>query len=314
MRTAFSFFLHYFLLLSAPHQYHSAYVPINIRSVRSTQPAHHHCSQQEISCKCGFCMELLLNKYKSILLFFKDRQSFLSQHTDRSADPNELSISLLYFSFPFRLLGTSRYLALHFICKLCWEGGEERQEGRRYHFYTGHNRGLHAEAGFPDTAITNTHSIASRGRFVPQFHLWCQAARAGTKLPRQQNSVPWSRPTLQLPSSSCLRRDPVISEKNQKPVSSPSSPTAWFTATHYTSSCQDDCSPSLSRLADTLQMSSGGQRSHSRGQEKASSHVTEGRSSAAGAAAHCCGKQRVRTPACSRTSPANVITAGKLWR
>jgi len=128
-------------------------------------------------------MRVPLNKYKSVLLSFKHRHSLLSQHPDRCAAPNGLSISFLY-SFPFRLLGSSHYLALHFVCNLCWEMSEESQEGCcRYHFYTGHNRCLHAEACFPDTAITNTHSTASRGGFVHQFHLWCWAARAGTKLP-----------------------------------------------------------------------------------------------------------------------------------
>lgn len=117
------------------------------------------------------------------------------------------------------------------------------------------------------------------------------SSQSRDQAPRQQNSVPGSRPTLQLPSPSCLRgcQETQWFQRRIKSLSAAHaySPIAWFTATHCTFSCQDDCSPGLSCLADALQMSSWGQRSHSRGQGKASSHVTEGRSSAAAAAAHC---------------------------
>lgn len=148
-------------------------------------------------------MRVSLNKYKSVLLSFKHRHSLLSQHPDRCAAPNGLSISFLY-SFPFRLLGSSRYLALHFVCNLCWEMSEESQEGCcRYHFYTGHSRCLHAEACFPDTAITNTQHSQQRQicSSVPPVML---SSQSRDQAPRQQNSLPGSRPTLQLPLPSCL--------------------------------------------------------------------------------------------------------------
>lgn len=126
MRTAFSFFFHCFLLLSVPHQYHSAYVPISIeRLARSTLPAHHHCSQQGISCKNPHLHEPPIKQIQKYFAVFQG-QTVLSVSTHRQEFWSKWTLYLLAL-FLLSLLTAWAFLLSGFaLCVNCVERAVRR--------------------------------------------------------------------------------------------------------------------------------------------------------------------------------------------